>query len=184
MATITTLNSGDSGPVSRGVINTNFTNLNTDKAELNSPTFTGTPSLPTGTTAVTQSPGDNSTKVATTAYVDSGVVTGFADTEVYNAAMTTDWVDLDLSAVIGVAQKVVLLRLHDSGATAEIALRTNGDTHDYSTNNTTQNVGLSEIQVLSGAYAGTTIVKTDSNGVIEIKSSGTANLQIDVLAYW
>lgn len=71
MSTITTLNSGDTGPVSRGVINTNFSNLNTDKAEVNSPTFTGTPTLPTGTIAVTQTVGDNSTKIATTAYVDS-----------------------------------------------------------------------------------------------------------------
>lgn len=71
MATITTLNSSDTGPVSRGVINTNFTNLNTDKAEIDSPTFTGTPTLPTGTVAVTQSVSDNSTKIATTAYVDN-----------------------------------------------------------------------------------------------------------------
>lgn len=37
-------------------------------ANLSSPTFTGTPSLPTGTIAVTQTAGDNSTKVATTAF--------------------------------------------------------------------------------------------------------------------
>lgn len=84
MATITTLNSGDSGPVSRGVINTNLANLNTDKAELNSPAFTGTPSLPTGTIAVTQSASDNSTKVATTAYVDNTV--GFAGCRAYQNA--------------------------------------------------------------------------------------------------
>jgi hypothetical protein len=39
-------------------------------AFLESPTFTGTPSLPTGTTGVTQSANDNSTKIATTAYAD------------------------------------------------------------------------------------------------------------------
>jgi hypothetical protein len=39
------------------------------KAPLASPTFTGTPSLPTGTTGVTQSAGDSSTKLATTAFV-------------------------------------------------------------------------------------------------------------------
>lgn len=33
MSTITTLNSGDSGPVSRGVLNTNLANLNSDKIE-------------------------------------------------------------------------------------------------------------------------------------------------------
>jgi len=41
------------------------------KANLASPTFSGTPSLPTGTTATTQSASDNSTKLATTAYVDT-----------------------------------------------------------------------------------------------------------------
>jgi len=37
-------------------------------APLASPTFTGIPTLPTGTIAVTQTAGDNSTKVATTAF--------------------------------------------------------------------------------------------------------------------
>ena len=43
------------------------------KAPLASPTFTGTPVLPTGTTGVTQTASDNSTKLATTAYVDAGL---------------------------------------------------------------------------------------------------------------
>lgn len=43
----------------------------TSRAALASPTFTGTPVLPTGTTGTTQSAGDNSTKLATTAYVDA-----------------------------------------------------------------------------------------------------------------
>jgi len=40
-----------------------------DKAPINSPVFTGTPSLPTGTIAVTQNSKDNSTKIATTGFV-------------------------------------------------------------------------------------------------------------------
>jgi hypothetical protein len=43
------------------------------KANINSPTFTGTPTLPTGTVATTQSQSDNSTKLATTAYVDTAI---------------------------------------------------------------------------------------------------------------
>lgn len=39
------------------------------KANLASPTFSGTPSLPTGTTATTQAASDSSTKLATTAFV-------------------------------------------------------------------------------------------------------------------
>ena len=41
------------------------------KAPLASPTFTGTPTLPTGTIATTQSASNNTTAVATTAYVDA-----------------------------------------------------------------------------------------------------------------
>lgn len=74
MSTITTLNSSDTGPVSRGVINTNFTNLNTDKADLASPALTGNPTAPT------QLAGDNSTKLATTAYVDALPTLGSAKT--------------------------------------------------------------------------------------------------------
>lgn len=40
------------------------------KANLASPTFTGTPTLPTGTIGITQTALDNSTALATTAYVD------------------------------------------------------------------------------------------------------------------
>jgi len=42
-------------------------------APLASPTFTGTPSLPTGTTGVTQSAGNNTTALATTAFVAAAV---------------------------------------------------------------------------------------------------------------
>lgn len=42
-------------------------------APLASPTFTGTPTLPTGTIAVTQAAADSSTKIATTAFVQQEV---------------------------------------------------------------------------------------------------------------
>jgi hypothetical protein len=44
-------------------------------APLASPTFTGTPSLPTGTTAVTQTAGNNTTALATTAFDTAAVAT-------------------------------------------------------------------------------------------------------------
>jgi hypothetical protein len=50
------------------------TNSNLDlKAPKESPTFTGTPTLPTGTIATTQSVNNNSTAIATTAYVDNAI---------------------------------------------------------------------------------------------------------------
>jgi hypothetical protein len=44
-------------------------------APINSPSFTGTPTLPTGTTGATQTSGDSSTKLATTAFVQDAVST-------------------------------------------------------------------------------------------------------------
>ena len=53
-------------------------------APLASPTFTGTPSLPTGTTGTTQTPLNNSTRLATTAYVEAAcaVVAGASGVQV------------------------------------------------------------------------------------------------------
>lgn len=72
---IVTLTSNESGANSLIDINANFVDLDTTKADLASPTFTGSPVLPTGTTGVTQSASNNSTKLATTAYVDAAVPT-------------------------------------------------------------------------------------------------------------
>jgi hypothetical protein len=60
------------------------------KADLASPTFSGTPSLPTGTTGVTQTAGDSSMKLATTA---------FAGTAAVNAVTTHDNLTSPHSAV-------------------------------------------------------------------------------------
>lgn len=49
------------------------------KAPLASPTFSGVPNLPTGTVGVTQSNGDNSTKLATTAYADGKIAQTITD---------------------------------------------------------------------------------------------------------
>lgn len=72
-ATKDTLPPGDANKIVKGTeIDTEFNNIATaisTKADLASPTFTGTPVLPTATTGVTQSTSDDSTKLATTAFV-------------------------------------------------------------------------------------------------------------------
>lgn len=73
------LASGNAAKIVKGTeIDTEFNNIATaiaTKADLASPTFTGTPSLPSGTTGVTQSTSDDSTKLATTAFVQDIVDT-------------------------------------------------------------------------------------------------------------
>ena len=76
-ATKDSLPSGDALKIVKGTeIDTEFNNIATaiaTKADSASPTFTGSPVLPTGATGVTQSAGNNSTALATTAYADAAI---------------------------------------------------------------------------------------------------------------
>ena len=78
-ATKDALASGNALKIVKGTeIDTEFNNIATavaTKADLASPTFTGTPTLPTGTIAVTQSSANSSTAIATTAFVQAVLAT-------------------------------------------------------------------------------------------------------------
>lgn len=86
-ATKDALPSGDPLKIVKGTeINTEFNNIATavaTKADLVSPTFTGTPTLPTGTVAVTQSSGDSSSALATTAFVAAALAASYPIGSVY-----------------------------------------------------------------------------------------------------
>jgi len=94
-ATKDNLSSGDPLKIVKGTeINTEFDNIATavaTKADLASPTFTGTPTLPTGTIAVTQSSGSNTTTIATTAFVQAAIALLYPVGSVYtNASVSTN----------------------------------------------------------------------------------------------
>ena len=90
-ATKDSLPSGDPLKIVKGTeINTEYVNIAVaiaTKADLASPTFTGTPALPSGATGVTQSSSDDSTKLATTAFVQDVIdaTTSTISTSVKNA---------------------------------------------------------------------------------------------------
>lgn len=89
------LASGNAAKIVKGTeIDTEFNNIATavaTKADLSSPTFTGTPSLPTGATAVTQSVSDSSTKLATTAFVQAALAVLYPVGSIYtNATVNTN----------------------------------------------------------------------------------------------
>ena len=184
---IVTLTQNETGADSLIDINANFVDLDTTKADLASPTFTGTPNLPTGTVAVTQSASDNSTKVATTAYVDtsiaaSGNVSLSTATVFSTANAPTSWTDLDLSATIGTATRIVMLRVNNenSGTNITYAFRPNGDTRDYYY----ATGAAASLLTLNTDDTGIAIVKTDSAGVIEWQASGAQSTSINLMAYW
>jgi len=94
-ATKDNLSSGNALKIVKGTeIDTEFNNIATaisTKADLASPTFTGTPTLPTGTIGVTQSTGNSSTALATTAFVQAALSAIYPVGSIYtNASDSTN----------------------------------------------------------------------------------------------
>jgi hypothetical protein len=94
-ATKDNLSSGNALKIVKGTeIDTEFNNIATaisTKADLASPTFTGTPTLPTGTIGVTQSTGNSSTALATTAFVQAALSALYPVGSIYtNATSSTN----------------------------------------------------------------------------------------------
>ena len=94
-ATKDALSSGNPLKIVKGTeIDTEFNNIATaiaTKADLASPSFTGTPTLPTGTIATTQSAGNNTTAIATTAFVQAAIALLYPVGSIYtNASVSTN----------------------------------------------------------------------------------------------
>lgn len=93
-ATKDALTSGNPLKIVKGTeINTEFANIAiavATKADLASPTFTGTPTLPTGTIATTQSFGNSTTALATTAFVQAAMALLHPVGSIYTAIIATN----------------------------------------------------------------------------------------------
>jgi hypothetical protein len=122
------------------------TSLGTDlglKANLASPTFTGTPNLPTGTIAVTQTAGNSTTAPATTAFVGSAISTAdagnvkltgnqtiagqktFSSTPLFNTAILLKQNGINAYNVIEARDGEISLGVN-SGTALNFKLRNNG----------------------------------------------------------
>jgi hypothetical protein len=140
--------------------------LTSASAALSFPTFnqnttgtagglTGTPALPNGTTATTQSQADNSTKVASTAYVDTGLAGKQAS-------------DADLAAIAALACADGEIAKKAAGVWACAADDTAlAGTGDFSSNTATSVDG--EVVVFSGT-AGKTGKRATATGIAKLTS--------------
>ncbi|MEK0422422.1 MAG: hypothetical protein RLZ95_332, partial [Bacteroidota bacterium] len=143
------------------------------KANLASPTFTGLPVLPTGTTGVTQSLNDNSTKLATTAYVANALAdaSGSITNSVADATTTSKGKILLAGDLGGNASSPIVLSIggktKDSVAAAVNAFAT-------ATNSNIANTVVK--RDANGVFAGTlTGYATNVTGIIAIANGGTGS---------
>lgn len=113
----------------------------------------------------------------------SGGGTVFSTTQVFNGTSPTSYTDLDLSAVVGVTQRMVMLKIteNDTGG-RQFLFRRNGETGGVSN---LPGGGTSTLkQDGNSGSIGYIIVSTDTSGIVEWTSDSGATTVINVEAYW
>ena len=193
-ATKDALSSGDPLKIVKGTeIDTEFNNIATavaTKADLVSPTFTGTPALPTGTTAVTQSAGNNSTALATTAFVTAGLQALYPVGSIYiNAGVTTNpGTLLGFGTWTAFGAGRVMVGLNGSDALFDALEETGGSkdatlvSHNHTATSTVSDPTHTHTILSSNASVGTTNIPSSSNndGAQSSQTTSAASTGISV----
>jgi hypothetical protein len=203
------LASGNAAKIVKGTeIDTEFNNIATavaTKSDLASPTFTGTPTMPTGTVAVTQSFGNNTTALATTAFVQAALSAMYPVGSIYtNATSSTNpgtlfgfgtWTAFGAGRVmVGLdAGNALFDTAEETGGSADAV--TVSHTHSISDSGHTHsteaviNVALpggggTTVLTTNGGSSGTVDTATTGISIVSAGSSGTnANYQPYITVY-
>ena len=205
-ATKDNLSSGNPLKIVKGTeIDTEFNNIATavaTKADLTSPTFTGTPTLPTGTIAVTQSAGSNTTTIATTAFVQTALATLYPVGSIYiNATSSTNpATSLGFGTWTAFGAGRVMVGFNSSNALFDTAEETGGNadaitvshTHTVTDPTHSHTQGGTALNISSGNYVqignssqiayGGTSTSTASTG-ISIDSTGSSGTNANYQPY-
>jgi len=185
------LSSGNSLKIVKGTeIDTEFNNIATavaTKADLSGPTFTGTPTLPTGTIGVTQSSSDSSTKLATTAFVQAVLQTLYPVGSIYtNATSSTNPATLiGFGTWTAFGAGKVMVGLDSGDATFSTVGNTGGSkdatlvSHTHSATSTVTDPGHSHIYYLKTDNGNRRSASgNESNGVDTSTSTSTTGISV------
>jgi hypothetical protein len=184
-ATKDALSSGNPLKIVKGTeIDTEFNNIATaiaTKADLASPTFTGTPTLPTGTIAVTQSNGSNTTTIATTAFVQAALATLYPVGSIYtNASVSTNPATLlGFGTWTAFAAGRVMVGFDSGNALFDTAEETGGSA-DATLPTHTHTATVTDPGHFHGVGAGSANVATNSNQAYPAGSQTTVNSETKV----
>jgi hypothetical protein len=130
--------------------------------------LSGTPALPNGTTATTQSAGDGSTKIASTAYVDANTVGGSGQA----------WTNVSGSRVIGTAYT------NSTGRPIQVNvfLINSGLGSGFTATMTSGSVTVSEGQM--GIFSGETTFGIMLSAIIPNGASYQVNMVNGTISFW
>lgn len=202
-ATKDNLASGDPLKIVKGTeINTEYDNIATavaTKADLASPTFTGTPTLPTGTIAVTQSSGSNTTTIATTAFVQVAIALLYPVGSIYtNASVSTNpgtllgfgtWTAFGAGRVmVGFDSGNALFdAAEETGGSADSILKSHthtdsGHNHFVANTDTTAGSNLSSSNQLANTYSSATVSNYVLQGTATAATTGLTSSSTAVIS--
>ena len=175
-ATKDALSSGNSLKIVKGTeIDTEFNNIAiaiATKADTASPTFTGTPTLPTGTIAVTQSSGNSTTAIATTAFVQAAAALTLAAIYPVGSIYTNATVSTNPATLLGFgtwtafAAGRVMVGFNSSNALFDTAEETGGSadaivvSHNHTATSTVADSGHSHTVNTTFGFDNTTPSQT------------------------
>ena len=193
-ATKDALTSGNPLKIVKGTeINTEFDNIQTaiaTKADLASPTFTGTPTLPTGTIGVTQSFGNSATSLATTAFVQAALAALHPVGSIYiNATNSTNPATLlGFGTWTAFGASRVMVGFDSGNALFDTAEETGGSadatlpTHTHTATSTVTDAGHFHnafgTQQLTGAGSGFDWSPSNTGGASRFVSTATTGITV------
>ncbi len=109
--------------------------------------------------------------------------TTFVTTQVFNGTAPTSMTDLDLSAVVGAAQKMV--QIVCTGSNQYFFFQRKGTGYTFSTNTSIQPGGDSVARIQNtGGTSELITVATDTSGFVQWASSAASAVTLNVEAYW
>jgi Carbohydrate binding domain len=151
--------------------------VDTSRAPLNSPAFTGSPVLPGATTGFTQSTADSSTKLATTAYVQGAMVAAGAGVSSFNTRTgNVTLSSADVEAALAFAPAPLASPVFTGNPTAPTPAPGDNDTSIATTEFVAAAVvgitaGVSSFNTRTGAV---TLSSTDVSGASGLLTTGGA----------
>jgi hypothetical protein len=183
-ATKDALSSGNALKIVKGTeIDTEFNNIQTaiaTKADLVSPTFTGTPTLPTGTIAVTQSSGNSTTAIATTAFVQAAAALILTTIYPVGSIYTNSSVSTNPATLLGFGTWTafgagrVMVGFDSGNALFDTAEETGGSANAVLVSHTHTDTGHTHtVPVVNSASSGNDAIGTTASGANTTRTSST-----------
>jgi hypothetical protein len=114
----------------------------------------------------------------------SSIALKWSGATVHNSTVPSSWTDLDLSAIIGAKQTIVVLEVRNStgSANGRVSFRPNGSSYETGGSVNFENAAVVNYDAILNC-GGLAICTTDANGILEMKGISGQTVTIKLLGF-